>query len=434
MNKEFDGAGKSQFNAEAVKCSSNKDSLLEKIKNYYEKAPLWLPKFPNFRIWKFRLQDGRMIKIKQNLKSKNELRKALIKYLPADVYYSSGCFLAPSKVKGNKKSSVLLFRNIPFDLDSDEPHGREELDIVRESTVSLIKDLEYKFEVKPFYILYTGRGFQVVYEFSDLEQDKLREMNIGGIDQDITFDKYRVIRLPQTINSKTGRVTTFLTIEELKKGIDYILSKSKIVYNPTGNGDRAGRRLAGTSCESMTNFSRAKAKEEESAICPVRTSSNYKYREVSNEVKGEKRFIPVLKYKYKEISFSPKEDLRRLAEKYGLNEWFLIKTEEELCCISLACFDKRRLEKIINSSRSELSKNEFSKFKKIFIRTSPIMKNSELTDIPFALGIASFDYPSKQFQYSKPHLDLLKFFKFAHNPANNYIGYNKPRMLEVTKR
>lgn len=398
---------------------------MNKIKKYYKDCELWLPKYPNFRIWKFRLKSetkkGKIIKIPDIIRDKKTLRKWLIKLTPLDCYYSSGCFLNPSRVRGTQTKNYLLFRDIPFDLDADEPYGEEELEIIRQSTISLIKAIRYKLDKKPKYIIFTGgKGFQVVYEFDNFDNNTINYLRFKGIDAEVTTDKYRVIRLPLTINKK-GRLSVFLTETELKKGMNYIFKKSPLIYNPQDCGGRAERR------KPMTNSLPSKVNGQAAGTAqtaPVRAIY------VTNEVRGTKRFIPILKYKYHKVVSSPKKDMELLAEKYGLNEWFLIKTKKELSCISLVSCDKQRLQKILNST-SSYSQFEFKKFDKIFMRTSGINYKK---DFPVRWGILRFNAKTKDFLFSKPHIDLLNHFKFSVNPYKNYIGYEKPRILEVRKR
>lgn len=389
---------------------------------YYKNCKLWLPKYSNFRQFKFRLNNKKIVKIKDVIRNKEILRKWLLKLNPIDVYYSSGCFLNPSQLKGNKEKNYLLFRDIPFDLDADKPYGLKELEIVRQAVIRLIKKIDYKLDKKPSYILFTGKkGFHVIYTFNNFDDSIMKSLMVNGIDPQVTTDKYRVVRLPLSIN-KSGRLAVFLTEEELKKGIDYILKKSKQIYIPQGCVGRGMRQ----NVNEIHPHSRING--QVSGMPPTEpVLAIY----ITNEVKGTKRFIPLLKYNYRKTLISPKNEMELLSKKYGLNEWFLIKTDNQVYCISLASFDKRRLQKILNST-SSISKDEFKKFGKVFIRTSGINYKE---DFPLKLGILNFGVETKKFIYSRPHLDLLKYFNFSVNPLiKNYAGYNKPKILEVKKR
>jgi len=404
--------------------------MINKIREYYKTCSLWIPEYLRFRQIKFRLPNGKLIKIRDTIKSKKQFRKLLIEKTPIDVYYSSGCFLKPSEVRGNLTKNIRLFRDIPFDLDADKPYGKEQLDVVRLSTIKLIENIFYKLGLTPKYILFTGnKGFQVVYEFFNFNKEEQHLLRFAGIDTQVTLDKYRVIRMPKTIN-KSGRVAVFLTENELLKGMDYILKKSIQIYNPQDCGDRAGRRLSRKTCKSMTIPSSTKVNGRVSGTAPTELSRAIY---ITNEVKGTKRFIPILIYNWKYTKINPKDDLKLLSEKYELNEWFLIKTSEELFCISLVTFDKRRLQKVLNSTNSEISKSQFKKYNKIYMRTSSING----TDKPIPIGTVSLknEIP-KKFLYSRPHLDLIiNYFNFVVNPfIKNYIGYNKPRTVLTIKK
>jgi hypothetical protein len=400
---------------------------IESLKDYYTTAKLFLPKFSNFRVWKFRIDDGtekgKIIQINDQIRDEKTLRKWLLRYVVRDVYYSSGCFLNPAKVHGDRTKNYPLFKDVPFDLDADEPYGVEQLDIVRISTINLISHINKKLGLDPKHILYTGKkGFQVVYDFFGVTNS---ELNFTGIDKEVTTDKYRVIRLPLSVN-KSGRIAVFLTFEELQKGMDYILKKSKIIYTP----QNCEVGVARPNSWSMTESPSAKMLEERGnhPNRPSVTEAIY----VTNQIPGTKRYIPILKYNYRDGSrFNPKKELQMLSDKYGLNEWFLIKTSDELYCISLACFDKRRLQKILNSSTS-FSKYEFKRLGKIFIRTSKI---NLIKDQPFPLGIITLTTEkTKDHMYSRPHLDLIHNFNFTENPfIKRYIGPEKPNIFLTTK-
>ena len=178
--------------------------MKSKIQKYYENCNLWLPKYSNWRQFKFRLDNGRMIQIKDQIRDVETLRKWLLKYKPIDAYYSSGCFLNPSQVRGKLNKGVMLFRNIPFDIDEES-----DLELARQTTENLIKEILLKLDKEPEYILFTGKkGFQVVYEFNSLTDNEILTLKSKGIDQEVTTDKYRVIRLPLPIN-KRGKVACF---------------------------------------------------------------------------------------------------------------------------------------------------------------------------------------------------------------------------------
>jgi len=388
--------------------------MKNKIKEYYKTADLWLPKHSNFRVWKFRLETGKIIKIKDTIRTIKDLRKNLINFCPVDVYYSSGCFINPVEVKGNQTKNYLLFRDICFDFDADKPYSERELDVVRMSAIKLIKEIKDRLNVEPIYILFTGKkGMQVVYEFFNFDELQERIMMFNGIDPEITLDKYRVIRLPLTIN-KSGRLAVFLTEKELSRGINYILNKSTEIYSPSIDTEGRVRKLE----KANDKFPSTKVKRV-SGLTRTELSMN-----ITNKVNGTKRFIPILKYAYKICKINPRKEIELLAKKYGLNEWYLIMTKEMLYCISPVALDKRRLEKVLNSTNS-LTKIEFKKFGKIFFRTSKI--NNQ--DKPLPLNQINFNYPTKSFLYSKPHKNMLEYFNFALNPLRNYIGTNKPNII-----
>lgn len=390
---------------------------------YYKTAKLYLPKYPNWRIFKMRVDNGtkrgEMIKIKDVIRNEATLRKWLVRLNPLDAYYSCNAFLNPTQVRGNQTVNRIVYRETPFDFDAEKPYGERQLEMVRKSVIGLIKFVKEKYLLSPRYILFTGgKGFQVIYDY--IKNLNMNELNFYGLDKEISTDENRVIRLPLTIN-KLGRVAVFLTESELEHGMDYILMKSVDILQDTGE------RAARLDNKPMT-FSPRSQVAEESENRPNRSSAQAIY--ITNEVNGTNRFIPILKYELSQ-RVNPRREMNKLAQKYGLKEWFLVKTSQELYCFSLIAFDKKRLDKILNSTKS-VSRFEFKKLRKIFMRVSSI--NDE-EDEPTPCGVLYFETPiTKQFIYSKPHLDLAKHFSFAINPfIKNYIGKEKPKIYLTTK-
>ena len=71
----------------------------DKIRGYYKTAELELPKYSSWRVYKFRLCNGKFVQLPQ-VSSIEELRRYLMRYAPLDVWYSSCLFLSPKNVRG----------------------------------------------------------------------------------------------------------------------------------------------------------------------------------------------------------------------------------------------------------------------------------------------------------------------------------------------
>ena len=205
------------------------------------------------------------------------------------------------------------------------------------------------------------------------------------------------------------------------------MSKSKQIYIPHNNEERAARLMQEQ--KPMTGSPSSKQREG-GDNCPTRPSLSNAYY-VTNRVEGTLRYITILKYDWvSQRSINPKQEMEELSRKYGLSEWFVIRTSAEVYCISLVALDKRRIEKILNSTKST-SKFEFKKFKKIFIRISPI---NQTEDAPLPSGYLTFKTEIvKDFYYSKPHVKLINHFGFQENPFLKYIGLDEPNVILTTK-
>lgn len=406
-------------------------SQVEKIREYYRTAKLYLPKFSNWCIYKFEIYDGnsksKVIQIKDQIRDIDTLRKHLVKRAPFSVWYSSGRFLNPSKVRGSKTKNILLFRNLVFDIDSDKPHNEEQIELAKDTVKNIIFDIKYKLGLKPEYIIFTGgKGFQIVYKFSNFDDKTILDLKLKGIDQDITLDKYRVIRLPMTIH-KCGRLAVFLTEKELNKQMAYIFKKS-FIYGLSDLRDRPGKPIA----RLMTHHLSTKVNGQATRSGQIVPALSAYY--ITNKVEGTKRFISLLIYD-KNQGINIKQELEKLYKKYNLNLWFTFVTNSNIIAMNPYAFDKRKLEKIINSTKADISKIQFKKFNKIYFRISAeIRGNKKVNFIPKPASILNLGQVNKKFHISKPHIFILKQFGFPITLLNNLIGYEKPTVIETHKR
>ncbi|MBN1330034.1 MAG: hypothetical protein JXA54_11225 [Candidatus Heimdallarchaeota archaeon] len=220
------------------------------LRKYYEKTELWLP--PNstqrqFRFFVYGLNRKiRVLKIQDRINSIDKLRKLLIRYTPADVYYSTSCWLDPQNLgprsfKKKQKpgyevaSNCYLYSELYFDIDAP---GNFEL--AKRETKRLVEFLQTKYFFKNIKVVFSGgKGFHIyVYDFNINDyvdavyanprmregqaQDAklefvnriLHEENIL-IDAPITLDTRRIIRLPFSIHSESMKRCQFIEIEEL---------------------------------------------------------------------------------------------------------------------------------------------------------------------------------------------------------------------------
>ncbi|HUU78158.1 MAG TPA: DNA primase small subunit domain-containing protein [candidate division Zixibacteria bacterium] len=222
----------------------------DKLREYYQTTSLWLPPNSTQRQFRFFLyglnKKTRVLKIQDRINSIEKLRNLLVRYTPADVYYTTSCWLDPQnlgprsfKKKGKPgyelASNVYLFSELYFDIDSpgDFPLAKKE-------TKRLVNFLQEKYNFKDIKIVFSGgKGFHVyVYDFRlqdfveeifadprmregqaqdvklDIVKETLHKQDIL-IDAPITLDTRRIIRLPMTIHSGSKNRCEFVDINQI---------------------------------------------------------------------------------------------------------------------------------------------------------------------------------------------------------------------------
>lgn len=211
---------------------------------------LWLPPKSTQRQFRFFLyglnKKTRVLKIQDRLNSIERLRKLLCKYTPADVYYSTSCWLDPQNLgpRSFKKkskpgyelaSNVYLYSELYFDIDApgDFPLAKRE-------TKRLVDFLKEKYKFQDIKIAFSGgKGFHVyVYDFKlqdfvdeiyadprmregqaqdvklEIVEEILHKQDIL-IDAPITLDTRRIIRLPMTIHSGSKNLCEFIDYNQI---------------------------------------------------------------------------------------------------------------------------------------------------------------------------------------------------------------------------
>lgn len=392
------------------------EKIKEKLKEYYQNCELWIPHKSQWRYYIFKLPNGVFKRF--HIKNKTELRKLLIKNRPLIVYYSSGAWLNVQNVRGQLKTTsypIPIFQDLILDIDNDTS-----LNMARKSALEIIK----RIDKKPDYILLTKRGFHIVYfKQGHKKKEYLEKLkDIKDLDSKCTENKFNVFSLPHTL-TKDGKPCIFLTLDELKYiPISFIEGRRKQIYpipyhTPTNipeKPEKANEEAVNSKLEVIKSKglrSRRETKQEREMGTGTTILS------FNNQVK-QKLFIPILIY---DKTFNGlKRELDYLVEHYDLGDLYVFEKENHLCFISLKVMEKRRLMKILNSSRS-LNKGEFLKFKRIhfnFSEWKPITK---------------INYESKKYyRISKKHHEALIKMGFPESKQmNEFVGRNQLNVYEV---
>jgi hypothetical protein len=215
----------------------------DSIREFYAGHPPDLSRITevNKRHFRLLLPNGRFFKVKDVIRTPMDLQRWLIRLSPLDVYYSTSTYLNPTLVSPRPRTAseywgpgnIVLGNDVAFDLDR-QPLSILNLERARKDAVRLL-DLMLEKQYSPKYAAFSGsKGFHLV--FSDratgLEEDHrsrekeiivrrkalVEELTQKGIriDTSVTVDTRRIIRLPGTLNSKTGYCCQTLTLEQLR--------------------------------------------------------------------------------------------------------------------------------------------------------------------------------------------------------------------------
>ena len=352
----------------------------QEIREYYEKAILWLPPKPSWRKFKFLLASGAWITLPQ-VSNVKQLRYWLVKHAPVSVYYSTSSYLSPEKAGGwlPKKGTYVVADNIivdsdlVFDIDAKPPVTLDKLIAAKFTTLQLIMWLAGQ-GVKVKYVAFSGtKGFHVVadkkVDFPERSSDRAsfienqRKVFISNlpknlkIDTPITTDPHRVLKLPNTL-AKNGVVCTFLELNDLMKSIDYILNKVR---------DHANRPAI-LSFEEMKTFpvaivSKVNLAQEGTKVSGRALPERFHRVYITSKVAGIKRHVPILKYKEKTMEVVER-DVVFLINKLNLSSFLLFKNKEDHYALSLETFQPERIQSILDKSYAS-NKKELTNYGKL---------------------------------------------------------------------
>ena len=168
----------------------------------------------------------------------------LIRYRPYDVYYSTSCWLVPENLGRRERTpvsdNIFLSSDIVFDIDRS-PFSFFTLDQAREDALNLL-DFCHDHNLPVKYIAFSGsKGFHMVcrdrYRYDnpdpfaredmarEVRRDLISRVQAEGLafDEKITADTRRILRVPGTINPKTGFACTRLTAAQVEQPAHEIL-------------------------------------------------------------------------------------------------------------------------------------------------------------------------------------------------------------------
>ncbi len=393
----------------------------KKIREYYKTAKLFIPHHISWRFFTFRLPSGAYTRF-YRIKNIEQLRKLAVKYTPINIWYSSSLWLSPRSVK-SKNSPIecksLIGHDVVIDIDN----------------TNFKKTVEYAKKVlkgmhNPEYIIQTSkRGIQICFKkeidtkglnmeerlkaYENHRQELISKFK--GVDSKITFDLYRVVRLPLSLHNK-GNIVQFIKDINLIEPLEYVY-KDKVILPKSRKAMTDGGKPFPPPQNNGRNLRNG-----------IRNPANsYSAKYVTNNILGTKGlFVPILIYHVPRFSdeelIKPIVELKELCKKYKIPNFYLLRNDEYLYAISLIALDSKRLMKILKASTSNMSKNEFESYHQIYLRVSPydFGKNTEQDQLRI-VGTVSYK-TNKKFNLSKSHKCLLESLGFVILDKGRYVG------------
>lgn len=364
------------------------------LKEYYKTTELFLPYKSEWRYFLFLLPNRNMKRF--HIKNKKELRKLLVKFLPIKVYFSSGAWLNVRNIRGRKNNNypIKIFEDVIFDIDS------KTISDAKKSALEIINRIGV-----PNNIIKTTRGFHLWYLQRKNRKELIREVrDIRDVDIHCTENEFNVYALPLTI--KNGEICRFVGLEEL----NIPFNNEEGFESSERNNDQAETHL--NSVESGKIQSKIDLGNMPS------NPSNSPVHSINNQVK-KGVFIPILIYEksYKGL----KKELDNLNRLYSLGDIYGFESEKYYAFISLRCFEKRQLQKLLNISNS-LNKRQFKKFGKIWFDISEFQ----------LIGVCRYKI-NKYFRGSRKHFNY--FINCGVKPimVDELVGHPQLQTYEVYK-
>ena len=216
---------------------------------HYEQVPIdfsWIPS-PNQHSYRWRTIEGKWVTARRRIRNHQTLSKAIGKDIVSDLYISTSRWLNPIDLPRlrdkERPHPILLDHLIVFDIDV-APLSLKNLEEARIIAINLHDYLASDSSMEFLSCSFSGsKGFHLFY--LDLERDKFtienpkeREETIRdsrkqlltrvlakgfNVDNRVTADTRRIIRLPGSIHGTTGYQCTVLTLEQLKKPLNDLL-------------------------------------------------------------------------------------------------------------------------------------------------------------------------------------------------------------------
>jgi DNA primase catalytic subunit len=412
---------------------TQQNTLQDQIESFYKSNIIDLQLIPEvkFRHFRFRLLDGYFYKVKRKIRNSADLQKCLAEVTPLDVYYSTACWLNPHLISSKLDKDILKNIYISCDLsfDIDVSNKVNNLGEAKHQAIAVNDFLASKgFKIR--YSAFSGsKGFHIVCddpwkdENAEMEPKKrelkavedrkklVKEAKDNKIifDEKVTVDTRRIIRLPGTINSKTGLICTPLSRKELESDTETIL-KLAARDDVTALRIPQKREMTAPSANKISGFLgrlgvRPKPKEN------INYSTFY-----TNNIPETILKIPIIEFE----GWMQREKVYSIIEKaqrqYGLGDVHVFKDDEKYWVVSIKALSQRRIEKILQFTGST-NLNQCKKYGCTYARVGKsIGVNGEVIQSePILIKTITSELRG---QASRTHLELFQSLGIPINQKN----------------
>lgn len=396
----------------------------ENLKEYYSESRIFLPKDSKWRQYRFWLSNGRCIKIKAQIRDELTLRKYLLKYSPIFVTYSASAFLNPihfgpaSNEKSKMDQNIFLYNDIIFDVDSTDLNKAQ-------NNALLVIDFMRRKGYEPESIIFSGsKGFHIKYndykKYDDpypsvrekmcADERKLlvneltsfmEKNNLGNyVDSEVTRNTRGFVRVPGTINCKTGYACWPITENDLKKPVAKMLAEiPKVNETP--------KSLNTDTVEPKAIMKLRMTLDREQGILGQENNAFF----ISSRVNTSESVI-FLRYKGK-LMPEVIEEVRTLQRKYLLGNFYLFRTEikDEYYVICPEIVSNDKFKKIIKSSGC-MHRKILEQYPEVFLRMSRKKYTDGKKSLPVEF-LRTIKSNHSHNQMSDAHCKLLGDFKIS---------------------
>lgn len=394
----------------------NMNQLKSELRQFYLDHPPDISMITDLNRRHFRmvLPNGRFLKIKDVIRNTDDLQKWLQRLAPLHVYYTTGTWLNPvilsprpkERGSGFLDSGIILSHDIAFDIDRT-PLLKRNIEAARQESLRLLDHMTGQgYELK--YIAFSGsKGFHVVFrdkereiipdpyeremEFIRERTELTKEILDAGIDIDttVTKDTRRIIRVPGTINTRTGYACTVIDRTDLEVPFrefirkiphtpsveripSFVIPKFEVPISVrTAVGDIGGRIVPRKGWTKLRGALRGK--EDGKGGLEHRAGQGYFYTTFlqSNVLGTNGRHAVLLSFRDRSPD-TVAGALPALIEEFNLTDFHLFSLPGRVIALCLKTVQKNQYQRIIDAARAD-NAAQLMKYSVVSIRVGPLV-------------------------------------------------------------